>query len=202
MKKNVLILFVMFTGTLAAQEAQKDNKVYKNIFTTTVTSLTVSTFQLNYERALNDGMALKFSAGVKYKDKVSDYKAGVNGELQFKYYLLSPDRAKTFYNIYFAPYLNYHYTKVITDDYTIRGDLPQDYFWGFKTFYFHSISAGVIFGQTFTLGKKVFIDLYVGGGLKKNLFPDEYFEEYSSNILKEGYSGITGKIGLDIGFKF
>ena len=117
MKKAIPVLFLLLSLNLFSQEAQKDNKVFKNTFSTTVTNLTVSTFQVNYERAFNESMALKLSVGVKYKDKEDDYKGGVNAELQFKYYLLSPERQKTFYNIYFAPYLNYHYTKVTTGDY-------------------------------------------------------------------------------------
>ena len=201
MKKTLMILFLLASLGATAQK-ESDDKVYKNVFSTTLTNLFVNNFQINYERLFNESMALKVSVGMIYKDKIGDYKEGANAELQFKYYLLSSDRKSTFYNIYFAPYVNYHYTKVMTDGYTIHGTPPLGYFYGVKTFYFNSITAGVIFGQTFTLGKKVFIDFYVGGGLHKNLDPDKYFEEYNSNILQEGYSGITGKIGLDIGFKF
>jgi hypothetical protein len=202
MKKTFGIIFLLIGISAFAQENQPEAKVYKNIFTTTLTNLFVNNFQINYERAFNESMALKLSAGMKYKDKINDFKEGVCAEIQFKYYLLSPERKKTFYNIYFAPYVNYRYTKVMTDDYTVHGIVDPGYYFGPKTFIYNSISAGVIFGQAFTLGKKVFIDLYVGGGIRKNLDPDKYIEEYNSNILQEGYSGITGKIGLDIGFKF
>jgi len=202
MKKTFGIIFLLLSLSSLAQESQPEAKVYKNIFTTTITNLFVNNFQINYERAINASMALKLSAGMTYKDKLGDSKEGGNAEIQFKYYLLNPERQKTFYNIYFAPYVNYHYTKVTTDDYTIHGPIPAYYFWGVKTFTFQSISAGIIFGQSFTLGKKVFIDFYLGGGIRKNLDPDKYIEEYNSNIFKEGYSGITGKVGLDIGFKF
>jgi hypothetical protein len=202
MKKTFGIIFLLLSFSTFAQESQSETKVYKNIFSTTITNLLVNNFQINYERSLNESMALKLSVGVKYKDKINDYKEGVCAEIQFKYYLLSPERKKTFYNIYFSPYVNYRYTKVVTNDYTIHGSVDPYYFWGVKTLIYNSISAGIILGQTFTLGKKVFIDLYLGGGIRKNLDPDKYIEEYNRNLLQEGYSGITGKVGLDIGFKF
>lgn len=202
MKKTFGIIFLLIGLSAFAQENQPEAKVYRNIFTTTITNLFVNNFQINYERSFSESIALKLSAGMTYKDKLGDYKEGACVEFQFKYYLLSPERKKTFYNIYFAPYVNYHYTKVTTDDYTVHGVVDPGFWWGVKTFTYQSISAGVVFGQAFTLGKKVFIDLYVGGGIRKNLDPDKYTEEYNSNIFKEGYSGITGKVGLDIGFKF
>ncbi len=202
MKKIFFVFFLCVTTYAYSQNGDVEKqKFYRHTLTSTITNLFVSNFQLNYEFGFSPITSLKISFGTSYVDADYNKKNGYNGELQFKYYILSPDREKTYYNIYFAPYINYRYIDVTTDDYSFRNnDITHTY--PLKSFNFNSLSGGFIFGQTFTIAKKIFIDLYLGGGIRKNLYPDEYLEQYNSNIFQEGYSGITGKLGLDIGFKF
>ena len=67
---------------------------------------------------------------------------------------------------------------------------------------YNSIGGGFLFGQYFVLGKRLVLDLYFGGGIRKNFSSDKDNSLFNTTSFQEGYNGIIGKFGLDIGFNF
>jgi hypothetical protein len=63
-----------------------------------------------------------------------------------------------------------------------------------------SVSPGFTLGLQKTLWRVVFLDVYVGGGIRfSDITPPTTSQYYDSDITDPGYEGIYPKIGAKIG---
>jgi len=199
--KTIIITVAVFIYTslfISAQTpVQKPEKIYNNALSIALTNLPLGNFQINYERSITSDWAIKIGIGASFIDKDDRKKEGLNSEIYLKYYVLDKDREKKFYNIYFSPYVEYRNTSVtFYDEDTYMGAFSK------QVVTYNSVGGGFLFGQYFVLGKRLVLDLYFGGGIRRNFSSDADNSLFNGTSFQEGYNGIVGKIGLDIGFKF
>jgi hypothetical protein len=200
MKKLIIITAIIILA-LQATTAQDiaEKKSYPNIFKFSVTNFFDNTFQVSYERKICANSGLMFSAGILYKNNNSDKMEGFKTDVQYKYFVYTKEKENTGMTIYFAPYVFYRYTEKTS--YYYSDFPPYNYPW---KYYYNSFSGGVLFGMGFTIAKKICIDAYVGGGIKRTFgahLKDELLY-YNNSIWQPGYNGITPRGGIDVGFKF
>lgn len=200
MKARIFVIASLFAITLTANaqdNEKKSEKKYDNSFSIALASLPIGNFQLNYERRINDSWGVKIGMGGSFVDRDDKKKEGLNSEIYLKYYVLDSKREKKYYNIYFSPYVEYKNTSVtFYDDYTYMGAFDK------QVITYNSMGGGFLFGQYFVLGKRLILDFYFGGGIRKNFNTEAENIMYNDNAFQEGYNGIIGKFGLDIGFNF
>lgn len=223
MKKILLIVFCSSSLFITAQT--KDSLMCKNAFGFSPFSLAAQTLNLYYEFMYKDFKSIKINPLYKYKEEVS-----YNGNLEVSegYGLSIANKLPIFIHhptknylskMYLAPFLMYMYSHERderSDEYTITYDEPDyynyDYYYptyttySIRDLYFNSFSGGVLIGFDFTILKKLNIDIFLGGGLrrtKSNLHSYDYkYETFSSNVFQPGYNGVFAKIGFDLGIKF
>lgn len=193
----IIILLAVSVITSAQNIEKKPEKVYNNALSISLASLPLGNFQLNYERFIDETWGVKICMGATFIDKDDRKKEGLNSEIYVKYYVLDKNREKKYYNIYFSPYLEYKNTSV-----TFYGDETYMGAYEKQVVTYNSIGGGFLFGQYFVLGKRLVLDLYFGGGIRRNFSSDEDNSLFNTTPFQEGYNGIIGKVGLDIGFKF
>lgn len=200
MKTRIFSIVILLSASLlvSAQSLEKkSDKIYNNALSISLATLPTGNFQLNYERSINTTWAIKIGIGATFIDKDDRKKEGLNSEIYLKYYVLDKDREKKFYNIYFSPFIEYKNTSVtFYDEDTYMGAYNK------QVVTYNSVGGGFLFGQYFVLGKRLVLDLYFGGGIRRNFSNDEDNSLFNTTPFQEGYNGIIGKIGLDIGFKF
>ena len=200
MKKFIIIFLCLTSYSLNAQDnTKKENPGYKNMFKFSVTNFFDNTFQISYERMTCDNSALMISGGLSYKDNGGEPMQGYKGELQYKYFVYTREKENSGGSIYFAPYFLYKYTE--KENYYHTEFAPYNYQ---ILYYFNSFSGGILFGKNFTIAKKLVIELYVGGGIKRTFGAHlkDNVSYYNYDIWDPGYNGITPKVGIDVGFKF
>ncbi len=201
MKKQILLaMLCIFAMHTSFSQDNSEIKPLKNIFKFSVTNFFDHTFQASYERQTCDNAALMFSGGLLYQHNSSDEMSGFKFEAQYKYFVFTKEKETSGMKIYFAPYLFYRYTDK-TDGYYMY---DPGYGYTSTKYIFNSFSGGVYFGMGFTIARKISIDGYIGGGIKRTFGGGlkDNVNYYSSGITDPGYNGITPKGGIDVGFKF
>jgi hypothetical protein len=193
----VLILSLAMATPVKAQdlELKRNNSFYLG-----VTDIYFNTIQLGFERKLGNHNTLVFQPGLKLSKKEDYYnRLGVNGEVQYRINLLYNKEAiskiarqySTF--PYFAPFIQYRYEE-IRDKVTV-GDVVN-----YQPSYVHSGFAGVLFGFRFTAMENRFcMNVYGGGGLKVS---DTKGAKKYDDFLEVGYTGLTPKLGIQVGIVF
>ncbi len=206
MKKLIIIPLILLVYFCHAQDSASFKATdYKNILKFGPLNFLDYTMQISYERTFKENNGLLFSAGIKYKDANNYYEEAVQAikaEFQYRYYVINKSGKNTYKRIYLGSFLFAKYSEV--------DDQCWDWYWGGHydktTYYFNSYGLGVITGVNFIFAKRLHMDLYIGGGLRKsfcsNDVTDYYFNSTNRSIWKEGYNGIVPKAGFDIGLNF
>jgi len=200
MKTKIISIILLVSASLivSAQNIEKKpEKFYNNALSISLVNMPLGSFQLNYERFINEDWAIKICMGATFMDKDDRKKDGLNSEIYVKYYVLDKNREKKFYNIYFSPFVEYKNTSI-----TFYGEDTYMGAYDKQVVTYNSIGGGFLFGQYFVLGKRLVLDLYVGGGIRRNFSSDADNSLFNTTPFQEGYNGIIAKVGLDIGFKF
>lgn len=208
MKKIILIIALMFgiLSVTSAQEQDETNTVKNYLNSVKFSTLTFinGTFQLSYERFLKTDKSLEFFAGYTYRDNWEDEREGFNFEIQYKYFVFESEGRKTVKRLYFAPYASFHYTDLTTEDYYWI-EYPDEYRYSKENYIIKSCRGGVLFGFNWILAKRITLDVYIGGGIRKtnNFDKDDDDDSYYGNdVWEPGYNGIAPRIGLDVGINF
>lgn len=153
---------------------------------------TRSTFQMGIEHFVNPTASLFVAGGLKFIDRDSESTWGVGGEAQMKFHVYTVINPNNSHRLYFAPYVQYQY---MDEQYSYwyypdRQDVRDIY---------SAIGAGILFGWSFSFANRINLDIYTGGGLRKAFDVDERTD---TEIFMPAYSGITPRLGFDIGFWF
>lgn len=201
MKKIIIVFICIATFSANAQDkAKSKNTGYQNILKFSVVNFLDNTILLSYERKINNSTGLMLSGGVSYKvnQGTGEVTEGYKGEFQYKHFVHTKEKENSSISIYFAPYFLYKYS----EKETFWSEWPPyNYHY---IYYFNSFSGGILFGMNFTIEKKIVIDLYAGGGIKRTFGAQmrDNINYYCGSIWELGYNGITPKAGIDVGFKF
>jgi len=196
-----------FLDVKAQDENLKDLKDKSSYFHLSFFHVFTNTFQLNYEKEVN-GKNLSFSVGAIMKrgdNYYNEKKGGVNAEFAYKMILFDREDVtqKTWVKSYFAPFLQYKYVEVGYNDY----EYVYTYYYNSariltrKKDYLHSGAVGITIGAKVIIMDKLCFDFYIGSGIRLSEVSGERDYVKSYNILDDGYSGVTPKIGLMIGMK-
>lgn len=200
MKHVNTILLTFFLAAATAVKAQDVKLKRNNSFYLGLTDIYFNTIQLGFEHKLANHNTVVFQPGLKLSKKEEYYnRLGVNGELQYRINLLYDKEAaskivrkySTF--PYFAPFLQYRYEE-LRDKATI-GDAVS-----YQPSYVHSGFAGILFGFRLTAMENRFcMNVYGGGGLKVS---DTKGAKKYDDFLEVGYTGLTPKLGIQVGIVF
>jgi hypothetical protein len=60
----------------------------------------------------------------------------------------------------------------------------------------------MLFGWSFSFANRINLDIYTGGGLRKTFNYDNNAYYYDNGVFDYAYSGISPRLGIDIGFWF
>ncbi|MFZ4546434.1 MAG: DUF3575 domain-containing protein [Bacteroidales bacterium] len=198
MKK--ILFAVLFTTCVASGFAQilatANSPEYKNILKMSASLFTRSTFQMGYERFFNPNTSFLVSAGMSFKD--SDYEKvwGVRTEAQMKFHVYTVVKPLQSHRLYFAPYLMNEYYETEGSHYDYNGNS----YWQTETF--DAFGGGMLFGWSFSFANRINLDIYTGGGLRKTFNYDNSEYYYDNGVFDYAYSGISPRLGIDIGFWF
>lgn len=157
-----------------------------------------NTFQVSYEQrqqALDGGIrGWLFSAGLTLSNKIQNEQKGFMGEVQYRYYF---KRVAPNFEMYGAPYAQFRKLSIE------RGDTYDDNGQYIRTLDdISSFSGGILFGLHFFLFDQLILELQGGGGFMNSKVPEEARFRYGDNPWEVGYTGISVKGGINIGFAF
>jgi hypothetical protein len=157
---------------------------------------TRSTFQMGYERFFNPNTSFLVSAGMSFKD--SDYEKifGVRTEAQMKFHVFTVVKPQQSQRLYFAPYIMNEYYETEGMEYNYNGNSH----WQTETF--DAFGGGMLFGWSFSFANRINLDIYTGGGLRKTFNYDKSEYHYDNGVFDYAYSGISPRLGIDVGFWF
>jgi hypothetical protein len=170
---------------------------YRNIYKFSLTEFTRNTFQMGYERFVAPSTSLYFIAGLTSKDDYYDNVFGIKTELQLKIHAYTSARGKVMHRLYFAPYIMNHYLDTEFTDWEY--DQNYNYHEVRVTDSYDVVGTGVMFGWSFSFAKRMNIDVYTGGGIRRTIGSGD---NSNDGVWDYSYSGITPRFGIDVGFLF
>lgn len=148
---------------------------------------------MGFEHFTTPSNSILVNAGMTFRDSDYDRIWGVKAEAQYQFHVFTQIKPKNSHRLYFAPYLIGSYTE------------SEEYNWvdsGYQRWVKDTYSAfgtGVVFGWSFSFANRINLDIYTGGGIRKAFDVDS---QYYDGIWDYGYSGITPRFGMDVGFWF
>ncbi len=200
MKKIIfaLVFTMLVTSGFAQILATANSPEYKNILKMSASLFTRNTFQMGYERFFNPNTSFLLAAGMSFKD--SDYEIvwGVRTEVQMKFHVYTIVKPDQSHRLYFAPYLLNEYYETEGTQYDNYGNS----YW--QTESFDAFGGGMLFGWSFSFANRINLDIYTGGGLRKTFNYDNTDNDYyyDNGVFDYAYSGISPRLGIDVGFWF
>jgi len=195
MKIKFIVLVIIVLALSATMNAQptSTSESYKNLFKVSASMFTRNTFQMGFEHFVTPSNSMLVNFGMTFRDADYDRIWGLNAEAQYRFHVFTQVKPKNSHRLYFAPYLAGSYTE--EEDYVWESSGTQR--WSKDTY--TAFGTGVVFGWSFSFGNRINLDIYTGGGIRKAFDVDK---EYFDGIWDYGYSGITPRFGLDVGFWF
>lgn len=218
------------TTTPVATAAPVQDSVMKNTFGFAPISLATQTMSFFFEHEYKKGRSIKINPLIRYKEEMT-YRSQIEVSSSYgllltnKYSIITEKNSDNMVmNLYFAPFAMYSYSHERDfryDEYYITvlnpSYDPDSYYstqyiqqsvpvYSRRDMYFNSLSGGMLVGVEFTVLKKLTIDLYLGGGLRRtkdNLSEVDYeYNSYKESPWEAGYDGVFARANIDIGIKF
>ncbi len=181
-----LSLAILFAVAVNAQGLKQ------NVIKTSLTSIFLKTYVLDYERAFNQNMS--FQLGFYYTgSKLFDGNfSGFALTPEFRYYLsnerTAPDGA------YVAPYFRYQHfgaeSGSVMDDNFSKGNL-------------NILSGGLVVGVQRTFKDKITLEAFIGPGFYSPRFSStDGLEDLDVSLFNSNRTFVWGRAGVNIGFMF
>jgi hypothetical protein len=209
MKRLVFVSFFASAVIIASAQEQPgpEFQIPRTLIKLSPLQLFNNTLELSVE-SFNPAFSKSFQASVGLRSSSSDYSngKGVSVEVGYRKYV-SPmkyitRKQRTFYQgIYYSLFVNGNYFKGDETDAYYYDPNTGQYSNSIYTEEIYSISPGFIIGLQKTLWKVIFLDMYVGGGIRftdVSRSGDTQYRTYYT-ITDAGYEGIYPKIGVKIG---
>ncbi len=212
MKKIALFLF--FAMSLSVASAQtSDSTYYKNHFYINPFDLFFKTFQVTYERDVTKSKnSIAFTGGVLLEKSNNAFELGFNTELQYRINVFDYSTSKRGFqsNVFFAPYLQFRYIEhESTDELTSYAMYDPNNPNAKPVTVIDSRDAnlrgygvGVLMGlKSSAFNNRFCFGVYGGGGAK---YTDVKGSQtvFGSSLVDENYTGITPKLGFQMGISF
>jgi hypothetical protein len=188
------ILGIMTSLTFAQTQATAESPVYRNLVKFSPSMFVRNTFQMGYEHFLTPSTSLNLNAGVNFRDNNNEQSWGFTGEAQLKLYVYTQVNPKNSNRLYFAPYIAYNHENEQTNTWNSMGYNE----WTDDTY--DAGGLGIIFGYSFSFANRMNMDIYSGGGIRKAFNVDDNND--NNGLWDYSYSGISPRLGIDIGFWF
>lgn len=201
-KKTILFLVLLLTtGFLAHSQNNNSGNAapsirdYRNIYKFSISEFTRNTFQMGYERFVAPSTSLYLIAGITSKDDDWEDIFGLRTEVQLKIHAYTSSKGKVVHRLYFAPYIMNNYFETKTTDWDNYG--TNNY--AKVSDNFDAVGMGVLFGWSFSFAKRMNLDIYTGGGIRKTIGASK---DSNDGVWDRSYTGITPRFGIDVGFLF
>lgn len=198
MKKIVLAIFLL--GIINCQ-AQVDTVIpYKNSLRYDPLPAINSTFMLGFELYCTPVSSLLIMPSVMYKED-SDYAhQGFIFETQYRYHVINKlsNSGKSIISYYVAPYAAIKFYRI--EDVTLSEVWNGSYYTMENLKYtdvFNAFSGGILGGSEITFAKKLFLDFYLGGGIRT-----AKTNRNDDSPMDPGFKGIAPKLGFNLGVRF
>ena len=213
MKNVILILLFICPISIFSQENSylftNNNALKISVF-----EFGKAEFQLSYERFFNDRKSsLSIIPSIILENDNETNKEGWSIMSQYRFYLthFNKQHTNTFlgfenYALYtglYGSYLDY------VEDYSIMdwNESQQDYTTEEHRKDLSAVEAGALIGMQINFSKRVLLDIYIGGGIKKTDLNDSYdgdeYSYYNSySVFDREYEGVKPRLGFQLGFNF
>lgn len=198
MKK--LFFAIIFLGVYTAN-AQVDTIIpYKNSLRYDMVPALNSTFSIGFEQYVTPVSSLLLIPAVMYKENNENVKQGFLFEAQYRYHVINrtSNNGKSIISYYVAPYASAKFFRIEDSySYSVYDGINYDYITVDYTDEFSAFSGGIIGGTEVTFAKKLFLDMYIGGGIRTS---DS--DQNNESVIDPGFKGIAPRIGVSIGVRF
>lgn len=208
------LIIVLFSFIFTCGNSQINYRL--NSIKISPVEFTKAEFQISYERYFgNRSSSIVISPSVILKDSYDESKAGLQGMIQYRFYLthFNKSESKTFLGLH-----NYGFYSGV---YALYMDYAEDYQIGLynqdtQEYEMHnlhkesnSIEGGAIVGLQVDITERIVMDFYVGGGIRKTDLSDDltqeqrdqgYYQYYG--VLDPEYQGVKPRVGLQLGMTF
>ncbi len=213
--KKILFIPILFLAITFCQ-AQEAETYLNNVIKINPFLFGQSQFQLSYEHYFkNRKSSVLLMPSYLLKDSRDTELQGFEIMGQYRFYLThyNKNERKTFLNMYnygfyaglYALYLNYDetFTRYTYNPITFENESNS-----YKKS-IQSIEGGALLGLQMDISRRIVLDFYIGGGLRKSEVEDsyldsnieaEYYGEYS--VFDFEFTGIKPKVGLMLGITF
>jgi hypothetical protein len=195
MKRIAILTSFLLVTTLSFAQTQptSTSSEYRNLFKLSAAMFTRNTFQIGFEHFFSPTSSFLIDAGMNFKDTDYEQTWGFGAEAQLKFHVFNLIKPKSSHRLYFAPYLMNNYEELKRGQYDLYGyENINDTF--------DAVSAGVVFGWSFSFANRINLDIFSGGGIRKAFNVDTNYG--NDGIYDYRYSGIAPRLGIDVGFWF
>ncbi len=201
MKKIIAISFlcVCLTANIFAQDvANNEELFYKNEIKLGFLQLYDATFLISYEYMLNKSNSLSILESATIKEKDFYHVFELHSELQYRHYFILQDRTSTKL-LYIGTYLMHKYREETNKNYNLKS-----FSYVTDNYTFDNILGfGTIGGIKLEIFKRLYVDFYIGGGVKiSNSNKSATYETDRKTVFSPHYSGFAPKANLMFGFSF
>jgi hypothetical protein len=200
-KSSYLIMFFCF-GLFYSGSAQNSVNIIKIIPQTLINN----TLKFSWEHATSAKTSLNVSPSISLYDRKNEKVFGAGIDVARKIYVSKMDSAaplKGFYGAASVCYAFYttEYTKY--DDstgvvYSYSNAAFTEHKYNEKI---HQVGADLYLGYQFPIKDVLYIDIFLGGGLRYSFSSEEKNSYYKSGINDYAFTGIIPKAGIKIGLK-
>lgn len=217
--KQILTILIICTYHIQSLQSQTIVPVefeYNNAIKFSPFNLGQSEFQAAYEHFFgNRRSSVSIYPSIFLREVQDNQMQGWQAMLQYRFYLshINKEERHTFlklynYGFYAGLYgLYFDYSEDYRDGYW--SNTTNEYMIGDFTQSAQSVEGGAMIGLQIDITKRILLDFYVGGGIRKSAAIDTFYdtqedENYydSYGVLDPGYTGVKPKIGLQIGVSF
>lgn len=175
----------------------ENQDIYKNEVKINFFQLYDGTFQLCYERLINDNNSLLLLGAVTAKEKDFYKIFGINSELQYRHYFNDVSNKNLKY--FLGSYIMHKYREETNLNYSLKSFSYSTDNYTYDNIY----GAGVIGGVKLILFNRINMDFSIGGGIKYSTSnKSDGYQINDENIFSPHYSGVAPKLNLMFSFAF
>jgi hypothetical protein len=212
----VVIAFFLFAENIQAQEVS-DHFEKRNALKISPIEFGKAEFQATYERYFgeNRNSSISIMPSIILEDSFNESQEGYQIMLQYRFYLthLRKDEGNAIFGMHnFGFYAGFYglgldYTRDYQAGYC--DEITQNYIEDEYTRTQTSYEGGALIGLQLDITKRIVLDMYVGGGIRKtdmtdtiddNPNIDDYYRYF--DVFDREYNGVKPRLGLQLGILF
>jgi hypothetical protein len=203
--KKLTFLLLFYFGLIYSAYTQAPVNIIKIV----PQSLPNNTLKISLEHAAssNSKASINISPFITLYDRKNEQVYGAGLELAKKIYVSKIDSASPLKGFYGAASISYAY---YSTHYKRYDDSTTTSTFGYQTSIssgrkysetIHQVGADIYLGYQFPIKKVLYVDIYLGGGLRYSFSSQGSNSYYTNGINDYAYTGIIPKAGIKIGLK-